>query len=253
MAFANGCIEGCVCTGELAAEFEFDMLLVICLIRSRSAARCWSSIPSNFWIDSRWMRRPPSWSGFSRPASLGAVAGRRVSPLEPLPTDELDTPAPRAYGLMGEDGTAPMGRMGDLFGTFMMPLPFLTLFTDRMDVNERRVMSATFPIGFLRSKVNCGTGSAVTKLGAGDSCGVEWFPSRIIDGRELELDARFEIACVRGSTYTCAVSTGSDAGERGGGGGLYRLRACSAPSSESSSSLLSSDVSRSSIAFAIVD
>ena len=41
----------------------------------------------------------------------------------------------------------------------------------------------------------------------GESWGVEWFPRRMMDGRALELDARFEIACVRGSTNTRAVST----------------------------------------------
>ena len=62
-------------------------------------------------------------------------------------------------------------------------------------------------IGFLRSYsyVNWGMGS--TGVETGESWGVEWFPRRMIEGRELELDARFEIAWVWGSTNTCAIST----------------------------------------------
>ena len=92
---------------------------------------------------------------------------------------------------------------------------------------------------------------------------MEWFPSRMMEGRALELEARFEMARVRGSTNTSATSTVSPPGVRGwerkvvgdspGGPGLNRLRAFSAPSKESSSSdSLSSEVSRSSIALWIV-
>ena len=88
----------------------------------------------------------------------------------------------------------------------------------------------------------------------GESWGVEWFPRRIMEGRAEELDARLETACVRGSTNTSAVSTTSlrveprVVGDWPGARGLNRLRACSAPESESSSESLSSEVSRSSIA-----
>ena len=97
---------------------------------------------------------------------------------------------------------------------------------------------------------------------------MEWLPKRMMDGRALELDARFEIACVRGSMNTSAVSTGSrravrvrawDRAEndedRAGGVkwdwlplAFFSVSEGRSPSSES----LSSEVSRSSIAFWIV-
>lgn len=167
---------------------------------------------------------------------------------------------------MGELGIAPMGRSGEVGRTCAMPIPLPFLNGERDDVNERRPSSTTFPIGFLRSYVywGCGSCADADRLDAGENCGVEWLPRRMIDGRALELEARFEIACVRGSTNTSAVSTDSLRAVRGcgdwasdeerGGGWNWVLLALLSPSEERSpsSESLSSDVSRSSMAFWIV-
>ena len=117
------------------------------------------SIPSNRWIVSRWILRPP---GARRSLPSGAVAGRLslgiLSLLFVLTAAallaELMLARPNDVpGAMGELGIAPIGRRGELC-TFAMALPLpLLLNGDRDDENDRRLRSAMLPIGFFGSYV----------------------------------------------------------------------------------------------------
>ena len=188
-----------VSTGEL---FELEMLLAIRLIVSRSDCRCCRSIPSNRCSDSRCQ----CFAAVAvvvvvvRLSAPFAVAGlRRVErDLVDVVRARLDDSDDSGCGPIS--GGAEISTTGNeaLLGLFIIPF-------FREAKNSFR--SGTFPTGRRSCTSNDGIRSAVI-AGEGASCGVEKFPRRMMDGRELQLllDARVAVA-VAAAAYD----------ERGGG------------------------------------
>lgn len=159
-----------VSTGEL---FELEILLAMRLIVSRSDCRCCRSMPSNRCSDSR-----------CQCLTLPLSASFAVAGLLRVERDLADTVRGRLEGSGEFAGGADISTTGSgAFGLFMMPF-----FRDV----KNSFRSGTLPTGRRSCTSNDGSRSVIG--GEGANCGVEKFPRRMIDGRELQLDARVAAA-----------------------------------------------------------
>ena len=136
---------------------------MIRFIRSFSAARCCTSIPSKRRIDSRCTFLP---------VALPALRGRGPTP-GPLTSNrapertELSLTRPGGTpGPNNELEAAPIGSNGE-FGPMPCPIPFpfpRLPNADLVDEKDRRPWeSTTFPIGFFGSYMYCGRGSCADR------------------------------------------------------------------------------------------